>query len=375
MAYPLLLHARHRKGEVTYQPFGSWVVPWLYDRFEQEYHCLRNGVGLIDFSCLAAIEIGGKDRAGFLHNLLSNDIKRLIPGSGCEAALLSPNGKLISNLIVLAQEEAIWLLCDATRAASIGQLLEKYLFAEQVSITNHERKQAVLAMQGPRALECLIQASGKVIALPGACDHQSIAMDGVAVRVIRHSLTGGVGTICMVEEPETKRLWDYLIARGVSSGLQLAGWQALNTARIEAGMPWFGIDMDEENLLPETGLEGLLAGDRKGCYIGQEVVARLDTYGSVSKKLVGFKMEGKNVPEAGDKILRNKEEVGWVTSVCFSPILNIPIALGFIKRGSFDLQTAVEINSSQGLIAATVAARPLISLPENPPARLGLAAG
>lgn len=375
MAYPLLLHARHRDGEVTYQPFGSWVVPWRYDRFDAEYQALRNGAGLIDFSCKAAVELRGKDRANFLHNLLSNDIKRLTPGGGCQAALLTPNAKLIADLIVLMDAEATWLLCDAECVMAVFQTLEKYLFSEQIAIINHERKQAVLALQGPRALECLIQVSGTVVAVPRPCDHQPITIEGIPVRIIRHSLTGGVGVLCLVEEPQAKPLWDILFARGVASGMRLAGWEALNTSRIEAGIPWFGIDINEDNLLPETGLETVMASDTKGCYVGQEVVARLGTYGSVSKKLVGLKLKGKTVPEAGSKILRDKEEVGWVTSACYSPTLSLPIALGFIKRGSFEPETPVEIAAAQERIPATVVKRPLIDFPETPAARLGLSAG
>src|SRR3989338_288298 len=124
MPYPLLLHSKHRETSVTYEPFGEWLVPWRFDSSDAEYQALRTGVGLIDYSTQALIEVRGKDRASFLHNLLSNDITRLAPGRGCQAALLNASAKMISELLVLADADALWLLCDAGRAAVVMQTLE-----------------------------------------------------------------------------------------------------------------------------------------------------------------------------------------------------------------------------------------------------------
>jgi aminomethyltransferase len=139
-------------------------------------------------------------------------------------------------------------------------------------------------------------------------------------------------------------------------GLTLVGWEALNTARIEAGIPWFGIDMDMTNLLPETGLEDVLASGTKGCYLGQEIIARMRTYGSPNKKLMGLRVEGRDVPQAGDGIVRAGEMVGRVTSGCDSPALRRPIAMGYVKRGAYEPGTAVEIVRGDDRLAATVVA-------------------
>src|SRR3989338_7848865 len=111
MAYPLLLHGQHGE-ETVYETVGEWLVPWRIASTEAEYRALRTGVGLIDYSTQGLIQVQGADRAAFLHNLLTNDIKRLAPGSGCRAALLNANGKLISELLVLADEQAHWLMCE-----------------------------------------------------------------------------------------------------------------------------------------------------------------------------------------------------------------------------------------------------------------------
>ena len=148
MAYPLLLHAKHRDADVIYQPIGPWIVPWRFQSLEREYRALQDGVGLIDDSTWGCIEVQGADRATFLHRLLSNDITRLAPGQGCEAALLSPNAKLIAVFLVLVDVSSIWLLCDADRTTTVLHALERYHCTEQVSLIDHERQTAVLALQG-----------------------------------------------------------------------------------------------------------------------------------------------------------------------------------------------------------------------------------
>ena len=136
----------------------------------------------------------------------------------------------------------------------------------------------------------------------------------------------------------------------------------LNTARIEAGLPWPGIDMDETNLLSETGLESTAVSLTKGCYVGQEIVARMATYGSASKKLVGLLVEGEQVPVVGDGIVRHDDTLGVVTSACRSPALNRPIAMGYVKRGAYEPGTAGEIVRGAIRLKAAVVQRPLVTL-------------
>ena len=360
MATTLLLHAKHRGTEVTYQPFGPWIVPWRYESLEAEYGALRTGAGLIDYSTQALIEVRGADRVSFLQNLLTNDIKRLTPGTGCRAALLTPAAKLIADLLLFADAESLWLMCDLQRADVVAKALDRYLFSEQVTMRNHERQAALLTLQGPRTMEALASVAGAAVSLPHPGDHQVVTIDGMTVRLMRWSVTGEVGILCLVEADQAGSFWHLCQERGRRAGLRLVGWEALNTARIEAGIPWFGIDMDEENLLPETGLEATAVSDTKGCYLGQEIIARLSTYGSMNKKLMGLLVDGDQAPEAGNRITRRDDEVGWVTSACYSPALKRPIAMGYVKRGSYDAGTAVDILHGGAKLPAIVSAYPLV---------------
>ncbi|MBI4341132.1 MAG: aminomethyl transferase family protein [Candidatus Omnitrophica bacterium] len=360
MAYPLLLHGRHGEKAV-YETVGEWLAPWRIVSTDAEYQMLRSGVGLIDYSTQALIEVQGADRAAFLHNLLTNDITRLAPGGGCHAALLTANAKLVAELLVIAEAESIWLMCDALRAPAVAQTLERYHFSEAVTITNHERRQAVLAVQGPHTMAALTQLVGGPVALPQPGDHLQATIEGVPVRLIRWSLAREIGVLCLAAAEEAEALWHLLLQQGLAWGMKAVGWEALNIARIEAGVPWFGLDMTEEHLLPETGLEATAVSDTKGCYLGQEVIARLSTYGSVSKRLMGLVVEGTAVPATGDAIVRDGEELGRVTSACQSPALGRPIALGYVKRGGYEPGIRVEILHDSKRLPATVTVRPFLT--------------
>ena len=362
MAVTLLLHGKHAGPTVRYDPFGPWIVPWRFHSFEEEYRALHTGAGLIDYSTQAVVECRGADLVGFLQRILTNDLTRLSPGTGCQAALLTPSGKLLADLLVLADPDALWLLCDLQCAPVVAKTLDKYRFSEQVTVIAHERRQAVLALQGPGAIELLTHLSGTVIELSRPGDHTGARVHEVPLRVIRHSLTGGFGVLCMVDADRVDAVWNSLRREGSPHGLRLVGWEALNAARIEAGLPWFGIDMDEANLLPETGLEAVAVSDTKGCYIGQEIVARMQTYGSANKKLMGLRVEGDEVA-AGDRIVRKGEELGNVTSACRSPVLRCPIAMGYVKRGAYEPGTVVDILHGAARVRATVTERPFVSSP------------
>ena len=360
MAYPLLLHGKHLGTEVTYQPFGAWLVPWRFHTDTDEYDVLRTATGLIDFSLLGALTVTGPDRVAFLQNLLTNDIKAVSPGGGCAAALVTSTAKLIADLLVLVDEDAIWLLTEATRLPAATDTLTKHHLSEQVTLTGRERTQAVLALQGPRTVETLVQITSRVISLPGAGDHIQTWFENIPVRLIRHSLAGDVGVLCLVAAEQAETAWVFLRERGRAHGLRPVGWEALNTARIEAGFPWFGQDMDETSLLPETGLEAVAVSDRKGCYLGQEVIARLATRGSVNKRLVGLLVAGAQVPAPGDRVFRGKEEVGRVTSACLSRWLERPVAMALLKRGAYEPATSVAIRHDNASLAATVTALPFV---------------
>jgi folate-binding protein YgfZ len=153
---------------------------------------------------------------------------------------------------------------------------------------------------------------------------------------------------------------DKLIDAVKAAGGRACGWQALETARIEAGIPRFGLDMDETNLAPEAGIEQRAISYSKGCYIGQEVIARIRTYGQVAKALRGlqFADSTKALPKRGDKLYQGDKEIGHITSATASPSLNSSVALAYVRREHNEIGTELLVRTASGDLAARIVPLP-----------------
>lgn len=306
----------------------------------EEYQAVRRQAGLIDCSAWGVVEVRGADRVAFLHNLLTQDIKTLASGAGCEAALVTPAAKLLADMVVFADADAHWLLALRRRVDTILKTLERYLITEDVALQDRTTTHAIVALQGPASQEMVKELPGR------------------SARVVAYSITGSPGLLILMPADQSATLQADLVSRGVPR----VGPEALNVLRLEAGIPWYGVDMDESNLLPETGLEARAVSQTKGCYVGQEVMARLAAHGSVSRKLMGLVCEGNDVPAAKDPILKDAERVGEITSACFSPALKRPIALGYVKRPCYEVGNRVLVQQAGREISATLVKLPFLSL-------------
>ncbi len=360
MAQELLLNPLHRQGGATLGPWKDWVVPLRFSDSDEEYRAVRQRWGLIDWSVTGLVEVRGADRIAFLHNLLTNDLKALRPGMGCHACLVSPTAKLLADVLVLADADSHWILVNRSRADIVLTTLNQFLITEDVRLDDRTGHDAIFALQGPSS-PSLLQPFLSIRPVPvQSLAHRVETVEGTPIRLIAHSITGEPGVLLVVVAEQAAWLWDRLIQRGRAQGLIPVGWEALNVLRLEAGLPWYGVDMDDTNLLPETGLEELAVSDTKGCYVGQEVIARLQTYGSVSRKLMGLVCEGTEVPRAQDVITKDGEPVGHLTSACWSPTLKQPIALGYVKRPCYEVGVEVTVKHEERVIPAKLVKRPFI---------------
>jgi len=183
------------------------------------------------------------------------------------------------------------------------------------------------------------------------------------VTLIKQSRTGESGYHLMIPKDQAAQVADRVLVVGKLYGLRPVGFSAAEILRMEAGVLRYGVDMDENTLLPETGLENLAASETKGCYPGQEVVARLKTYGGLNKKIMGLVFEKDKLPKASDKIYEGEKDIGWITSACVSPSLQKGIALGYLAKGSFEGEKSVEIRSQVGTMPATTTALPCLKNP------------
>lgn len=290
---------------------------------------LTQAVGLVDLSARTRIELAGRDRASFLHNMCTNDIKRLAPGSGCEAMLTDARGHVLQCVFVLASEESLLLNASPGQAERLIAHLDRYIIREDVQLIDRTADCGELLVAGPRAAALLGEALG------GGVPTEMLASRAMEI---------GEASVVVARMPWSARgAWSLLGARAPleqlwlrfnAAGAPPCGSEAFDALRIEAGVPIYGHDITDKTLPQELARDAQAISFTKGCYIGQETVARIDALGHVNRTLAGVRFSGAEVPSPGDELSREGQAVGQVTSACFSPTLNAPLALAWLRRGS-----------------------------------------
>jgi folate-binding protein YgfZ len=328
-------------------------TPLDYGDAAAEYDAVRRGVGVIDRSDHGLIEATGRDRATFLHALLSNEIKALTPGQGCAATLLDVHGKVQVTLLVWVLDDRIVLVTPPGMAETTYEQLDKYLFAEKVVLEDVSSSRGLLLVAGPEGPGLVSRLAG---AVPPSAPWSNVAavLAGVDVRLVRGvGETGEAEVWIMTPAEGTARVRDAVIA----AGARPVGQAAVETLRIEAGTPRFGRDVDATVLLPEIPFDALVS-QTKGCYPGQEVVVRIRDRGHVNRHLRGLVLDGADVPEAGAEVRADAAAIGRVTSATRSPALGRAVALAFVRRQHAAPGTRVEILSGAQTLGATVSELP-----------------
>ncbi len=331
-------------------------LPERFSDPREEYQAVREKAGLIDLSFRAQVRMTGEDRVTFLQGMVSNDVKALRPGDGCAATLLTEQGRLVADLRVYALDTGFLLDVDARIKEKLIETLSHFIIADDVEMEDLSEMQTALALQGPLSSQVLA-AAGLSISLSKMLQHSEATLAGVSVRLIRATDTGEDGYELLVPSIHAASIWQTLLQVGVPLGLRPVGLAALNTLRIEAGIPWYGVDMDEGRIVLEVGLEQAISF-KKGCYLGQEVVERASARGHVNRKLTGLLVQGDILPANGDKLLHNAQEVGWVTSATVSPCLGRPLALGYVRREHLTPGTQLRIDRHGTPVIAEVTTLP-----------------
>ncbi len=318
----------HLSRGVTLAAYHGALVPTRLSDSTVEHQAVRKAAGLFDFSFRAKIAVAGPDRASFLHNMLSNDIRSLAPGRGIYATLLDIKGHILADLRVYCADEVFLLDTDADLRDKVIATLDRYIVMDDVTLEALELWS--VAAQGPQA-RALVEAS-----LPDRqppleeFGHFTASISGRPARVVRASSTGEEGYEFWVGAGDLIPLWEALGQQGQALGALPCGTEALETLRIEAGIPRYGADFGEDTLPLEAGLLNALSFT-KGCYVGQEIVERARSRGHVNWKLVGLIVEGAP-PAPGEKLLWEGKAAGEVTSSCVSPTLSKTLALAYVRR-------------------------------------------
>jgi folate-binding protein YgfZ len=371
---PNPLHALHQQAEAEFQPYAELEIVSTFGEPQAEYAALHKSCGAMDLPQRGLLELTGKDRLAFLNNLITNLVwtketkSGLLPGQGVYAFFLNTKGRIITDLNVLERDDRTLLEMDGRLVAPVAAMFEKYLFAEQVKIADRTGALHQIALYGPGAADVLSAATGSPLPQLDLLSSSSIRLFDVDAIVYRDDPIGRPGYILIVPADAARTVWMKLLAQFGETGeigkrpLRPVCWAAFNAARIEGGRPIFGIDFDESVLPAETGQFNRAVSITKGCYLGQEIVARMYARQQIARQLVGIRMEDDALPIAGTKIFDDQSnEIGGVTSSTLSPVLsNVAICLGYVKRPYFAAKTIVHVPAEGSIRKGTVVELPFV---------------
>lgn len=352
------LHNAHSALGATFTTnHGDWDLAAYFVNPTEEHLAVRTTVGIIDLSHRGRFWLTGEDRTTFLHRINSNDVEGLKIGEGNYATMLTNRGKIISDMKVCAFEDGIGITTNAETTEILFKELDKYIIADDVNLEDVTDRTGVIALYGPQSTS-LIQASLGVD-VTGLGEYHAICHEvkGKTVVFVGSDETGEIGYELYVTTELMTWLWDTLLAKGREFDAKPIGLTALNSLRIEAGIPRYGAELTDSVIPLEAELEHAIDFE-KGCYIGQEIVARMKYRGHPNRLLRGFEIECDTPPAQNDLIFGNDKEIGWITSAVSSPSLDKTIALGYVRMAYTDAGSKVKIITGNEPVDATVAMLP-----------------
>ena len=311
-----------------------------------QYEALHQGAGLLDRRSRGRLELIGADRRSYLQGLLTNDIEALSAGRGCYAALLTAQGRMVSDMRVSELGDRILVDLPAQTADGVSQRLADFIFSEDVEVRAARADLAHLGVYGPKAsaiLETVLTSSGSESLQQLSLDaNQQLRFGETPAVVVKSDDYGVAGFEIFIGVSEVAKLADAIRAAGANDVTA----DAVEVTRVEAGRPEFGPDMDEHTIPLEAGIETRAISFTKGCYVGQEVIIRVlhRGQGRVARRLVGLLGTAADGPLVrGMRIEAGNKAVGSITSAVESPRLGRPIALGYVHRDSAEPGTELQV--------------------------------
>jgi aminomethyltransferase len=352
------LHAAHVGLGARMVPFGGWDMPVEYSGITAEHLAVRERVGLFDVSHMGEIEIAGADALAAVQKLTSNDASRLAVGQIQYSSLPTPEGTVVDDVLVYrwAPEHFLLVVNAGNIEKDWGWIQAHTAGVGDAVAVNSSSRYALIAIQGPKALDVLQPLTGVNLADLKYYWFAHGEFAGVRGTVSRTGYTGEDGFEIFCAPGQAERLWNALLAAGQPAGIVPAGLGARDTLRLEASMRLCGNDMDETTTLLEAGL-GWIIGWKKPDFIGKPALEAQKAAG-VTKRIVGFEMAERGIARAGCPIYVDGHDVGKVTSGTQTPFLKKAIGMGYVPAAASAPGQALEIDIRGRRVAATVVPMP-----------------
>ncbi len=337
-------------------------VVTTYGDLPGECRAFLETAGVLDLSSRGRLCVVGADRHRFLHGQVTNEVAKLRPGDGCFAGLVSAKGKIEMDLHIFCLEQELLLDFEPEYSDAVRGRFEAYVIGDDVQIVDAAPFYGLASVQGPRSKDVLDRLEWGVD-LPGK-GHGIVTINDAAlglVYVANNPRLGNVGFDLFVPQTGLAALFERTIRAATDLGGRVCGSSAWEQTRVEAGIPRYGVDMDDSNLAPETGIERCGISYSKGCYIGQEIIARIKTYGQVAKALrvLEFADSTGPLPARGDKLWSSGgKDVGYVTSAVRSFASGRVSGMGYVRKEANEIGQELVWKSEQSSRAVKILGLP-----------------
>jgi len=357
----LPLHKIHQALGAQFAVYGTWELPRHYGDPLQEYRSLRENLALADISHQGLLLVTGADHTSFLNSLISNDLPKAGENAGTYAFFLTAKGKILADFFLYPLPEGLLMVLDYENVEKTQSHFMRFRLRSKVEMKTPAWGR--LLVSGPKAPKLIEKYIGEGLPALQEKSFFEKEIDGARLICIKRSITGETDFHLYTPLEKLEPLWHRLLSDGAEWDIRPLAQDALEIARIEAGVPRYGTELNDNILPVEAGLQNEGISYSKGCFPGQEVIARLKTYGHVNRKLSGLIFEGEDLPEPGAKVFQGEKAVGWLTSAAHSPKVGKIIAMAYLRREVLNpgIRLTVSVNSAQ--VLATVATLPFYSNP------------
>lgn len=337
---PGIVETLRDEGAVLHDtPWGPVAVE--FGDWEAEYRAFRSGAGLFRPPSVTQVELTGSQRAEFLNRLCTNKVDKIQAGEGIETFLADANGRILHHVFIFAGQDSLILHTAAGQGKSLCSHLDYYLIREDVQFHDRSSEWGELILAGPQSSAIVerLATPGQVANLPETPQIANLPHDpyivnfnvvwnGCPLMVRRLQERGFQNFHIAGDAADIGPLWRALRQLGAAA----CGMRALETVRIEEGFPVMGLDITEKTLPQEVGRNEKAISFNKGCYLGQEIVARIDSRGAVNKVLSGIRWQTADVPACGGELTHGGQPAGNITSAAYSPGFGVSVALGYVRR-------------------------------------------
>jgi folate-binding protein YgfZ len=337
----LPLEAVHLDAGATLDQWGGAQVALSYGDAPTAALRARTGGALWDRSHRSTLRVSGPDRASWLQGMITNDVLKLAVGEGCRAAVVTSKGRMVAEIQVHRRQDELWLETSADRAEPLLTHLNRFIIMEDCQVEDRSTQFALLSLVGPHSTERLRGIVEHLPELPPFTQLEVRLRDPGELPIVaaRNDAFGLEQVDLWVDPAMAATVW----MRAREAGAEPIGSDSMEILRIESGRPRFGAELDEETIPLEAGFRDAISYD-KGCYIGQEIIARVTYRGHVNRELRGLILDGPP-PTPPVPLLRGDESAGEMRSVTRSAWLDRSIGLGFVKRDALAEGTELQLST------------------------------